>query len=268
MNLFYEDVYSQHLTTINGIKFTRREIDVIACVLNARGTKKIAAVLSMALRTVTTHLQNIMRKIGCNSREGIIDFLEKSSEIVFLRTYYAGLLAEKSFQRSLKEIASLEVEATPSSLAVYCEDLALKQALCCHLSSHLENLGIRSTIQEEKTSHKKKEPTGLQILFLEKKEGVIDLSGSQDYYEAVFNILKKLYPSPPLEGIIRRFYNKEGVPVTAPPLLTHKKIAVVGVLGLLVCVGMVFAFIKMNAGRPSGLSSLVHTPRTSKDDRN
>jgi DNA-binding CsgD family transcriptional regulator len=68
--LFPESIYSKHLATINGIKFTRREIDVIACLLSARGTSKIASLLSIAVRTVVTHIRNIMLKLECNSRAG------------------------------------------------------------------------------------------------------------------------------------------------------------------------------------------------------
>ena len=63
---------------INGINLTQREVDVISCIINVRGTKKIATILSISLRTVERHIHNIMLKSRCNSQEGIKDFVEKS----------------------------------------------------------------------------------------------------------------------------------------------------------------------------------------------
>ena len=63
---------------INGINLTQREVDVISCIINIRGTKKIATILSISLRTVERHIHNIMLKSRCNSQEGIKDFVEKS----------------------------------------------------------------------------------------------------------------------------------------------------------------------------------------------
>ena len=35
-----EEVYNEHLQNIAGIKFTFREVDIIACILHNRGEKK------------------------------------------------------------------------------------------------------------------------------------------------------------------------------------------------------------------------------------
>ena len=51
---FNDHLSVERLAIINGVKFTHREIDVIACLLNARGTSKIASFLCIALRTVMT----------------------------------------------------------------------------------------------------------------------------------------------------------------------------------------------------------------------
>src|SRR5262245_53067021 len=100
--LFPEEIYGKHLTNINDVKFTRRAIDVLSCLLNARRTSKIASLLSIALRTVVTHIRNIMLKLECNSRESIIDFIERSQKLPFLREYYSSLITEIAFKKSLK----------------------------------------------------------------------------------------------------------------------------------------------------------------------
>jgi hypothetical protein len=43
-----EDLYLNYLSVIHNIPFTRREIDVMACLLGARKTSKIAYFLSVA----------------------------------------------------------------------------------------------------------------------------------------------------------------------------------------------------------------------------
>lgn len=95
------------LKIINGIKFTHREIDIIAFLICGRAVKKIAAFFSIAPKTVENHTHNIMIKLGCNSREGIIDFIEKSDRALILRKHYTTLLAQASFKKSLNEIAQL-----------------------------------------------------------------------------------------------------------------------------------------------------------------
>ena len=82
-----QDIYNQDLAKINDIKFTRREIDVIAFIVNGRTTKKIASFLTLSPRTVDNHIYNIMMKLECHSRENIIDFIEKSGMFPIIRQY-------------------------------------------------------------------------------------------------------------------------------------------------------------------------------------
>ncbi|MBY0293268.1 MAG: helix-turn-helix transcriptional regulator [Alphaproteobacteria bacterium] len=95
---FTQDIYSEHLATINGITFTPREIDVIACLLSARGTSKIASFLSIAPRTIATHIRNIMLKLERNSRENILDFIEKTSKDLCIRCFcYKNRMEPKAY---------------------------------------------------------------------------------------------------------------------------------------------------------------------------
>ena len=76
---------------INAIHFTPREIDVMSCLLSMRGQTKIAALLSIAPSTIITHSRHLMRKINCNSREGVVDFIETGGVESLLRAHYLGL---------------------------------------------------------------------------------------------------------------------------------------------------------------------------------
>lgn len=49
-----EDIYYRDLEVINEIKFTPREIEVIAFIVSGRATKKIASFLSLSPKTVIT----------------------------------------------------------------------------------------------------------------------------------------------------------------------------------------------------------------------
>lgn len=106
MNSF-QKVSPQDLEKINGIKFTFREIDILAFMLHGKSTKKIASCLSISPRTVENHVRNIMGKVECNSREAIIDFIEKSKEVSLLKKYYSTLRIESAFKESLREISFL-----------------------------------------------------------------------------------------------------------------------------------------------------------------
>ena len=214
---FFEDLYTEHLTTINGVKFTRREIDVIACLLNARGTSKIASFLSVALRTVMTHTRNIMRKIDCNSKESIIDFFERSDAIAFLREYYVSLVTEVAFKKSLKEISKLTHEKGPDRLLIYWHDPTLKLALLHHLPLHLSQIGMHVEVRDHVLNHKSE--NSHTILLIEKQDPQkippefspcesVDLSEAPNYYAAVFEVLKKLMANSHFDQIITDFWDQ------------------------------------------------------------
>jgi DNA-binding CsgD family transcriptional regulator len=99
-----EIIYNTHLRDIMGIKFTQREIDIIVCILHNRGEKKAASILAISPRTVGSHVRNITMKLGCNSKEGVIDFIERSGKILHLRQYYSYLLTEALFHEQLHYI--------------------------------------------------------------------------------------------------------------------------------------------------------------------
>ena len=64
-----EVLYENHLATIEGIHFTTREIDVMACLFQARGTSKIASLLRLSPHTVITYIRNVISKLEGSSRE-------------------------------------------------------------------------------------------------------------------------------------------------------------------------------------------------------
>ncbi|AIK96440.1 response regulator transcription factor [Candidatus Odyssella acanthamoebae] len=80
-------IYAHHLKNIGGIPFTQREIDILAGMLSGKTIKTIAYFLTISPKTVETHIRNLMLKLNCNSREGIINFIEKTGKFSALRQH-------------------------------------------------------------------------------------------------------------------------------------------------------------------------------------
>jgi DNA-binding CsgD family transcriptional regulator len=135
----------KNATTINAINFTNREIDVIACILGGRSPKKIASFLAIATRTVEIHIRNIMLKIGCNSRESIIDFIERTNKLEEFKKHYFALLINLAFIKELKKIPTTTKEQKINCLILYYNEQKTKNGLINDLEDHLSLIGIKVT---------------------------------------------------------------------------------------------------------------------------
>jgi len=140
------------LQTINNTKFTLREIDIIACLLSGRATKTIATFLSIAPRTVETHTRNIMRKLDCNSQEGVRDFIEKSEYYNSFKDHYVYLLERAKFVQNIPQIKSALGNINYRFLFIY--DIShANDALILNLGKYLNQIGIE-LISAFNTAHK------------------------------------------------------------------------------------------------------------------
>lgn len=142
----------QPFQEIEGVKFTHREIDIIACLLQGRTQKTIAHFLSIAPRTVETHLRNIMLKLECNSREGIIDRIENAGQISSFRNHYQALLIHTEFEKQLQEIAQDLKGKDYACRLVYEKDKGDKIAFIQKLSEHLKKVGIKTSLEKVERS--------------------------------------------------------------------------------------------------------------------
>ena len=145
------ELYKNFLSSINEIKFTLREVDVMACLINNRGEKKIASILEIAPRTVSTHVYNITNKLNCNSRDQIIDFIENTGQINHFREYYLHLLLKHNFSKFLKQFAS---KVAFSGIAVTCDEsemLALDDIFLQIIKKDckLSNIHLNSTSEDD-----------------------------------------------------------------------------------------------------------------------
>lgn len=216
--VFPQVLYLRYLTIIDGIHFTRREIDVIACLLHMRGTVKIASLLDIAPTTIITHIQKIREKLKCNSREAIIDFIEKSHNLAALKMYYSCLVIYAAFEKSLKAFSRL-INNPLLSLIVYCKNRQCMEVFERHLQDHLKLAGIESKIQVQKIHYHQddlKDKKNSVIFILGKGRHIdiekelkgfvsIDLSDQINYYFSVFEILQNLCQKADFEQVIFEF---------------------------------------------------------------
>lgn len=133
------------LRSIGSIGFTQREVDVIACIVNLRSTKKISIFLSISPKTVENYIRNIMLKINCNSREQIIDFVEKSNESLKLKKHYYSLVVEKNFLADLRNLFSYKNKDI-NCLIVYEREDKLKKLLAYNFQRYLNSIGVNVTL--------------------------------------------------------------------------------------------------------------------------
>lgn len=216
---FLEDFYQENLTNIDGVSFTKREIDVIACILHGRTAKGTAALLSILHRTVQVHTQNIRNKLGASSREGIINFIESSDKLPLIRDYYHQLLVEHRFEKSLKEISKLGLNGASKVLIIYGIEVKDQKNLFDKLQVYLEKAGLQALISKYSEGQSKSKESALSKahilvaedaikenhprIFLNHK--VLDLSNCKNYYTLVFEILLKLEPANELSLIYQSF---------------------------------------------------------------
>lgn len=238
------DLYTTHLKIINGVSFTRREIEVIAFIISGRGVKTIALSLSVAPKTVKTHIHNIMLKLECNSRESIINFIEKSDKLSFIRRHYSDLLTTLSFDKGLAEISRLNAAHKPSCLMVCWKGDEEILPFIHQLEPHLKKVGFKTFVENRDYTQSievlisESHPNDAVIYCLPKDfleppkqtitcpsnvlfllpEGLtsqafptkisasfVAFSQQNNYYIFVFEILQKLLPHLDLGGIMANF---------------------------------------------------------------
>ncbi|AIL13521.1 hypothetical protein IM40_08560 [Candidatus Paracaedimonas acanthamoebae] len=235
MALMPENIYSQHLKTVGGISFTRREIDIIACLLSGRAAKTIASFLRISPKTVETHMRNIMLKIGGSSRESIIDFIEKAGKFPITRKHYQNLLIEAAFEKRLKEVASLIKAEKHDCILAYEQDDQL--LFISSIEKSIKEAGIQTRISKVTAQGLNLQTANIiiyaasdalnksfldsfssglpsQVLFLFPtieeapllgKERYIFPTEQENYYFLIFEILNKVLPEINFEKIFLEF---------------------------------------------------------------
>lgn len=219
---------------INGIGFTPRELDILACLLGGRSAKKTASFLAISPRTVEHHLRNIMMKLGCNSQEKIIDHIEKSNDYLFLKNHYGKLHIELAFKEELRKFAN---ELTPKAcgcLMVYNTRNNKQSVYFDNLAKYLSMAGVSTDIENESQSStpdqliQKVHPQTIHYIIQHVSEDrlkiiavnislksrlsydyhdleTLDITKVKNHFHMVFIILQQIYPAMVLQRSIERF---------------------------------------------------------------
>lgn len=213
---FYpENSYASQLKVINGILFTPREIDVLACILSGRSAKKIASFLLISPKTAENHIRSLLLKIEVRSQEGIIDFIEKSDKFIYVKKHYSCLLIRYAFEEELKKI-SIFLNKKNLSCSVIYKTEKNKRSYIEQFESDLKLAGINFVIESEKTEKNKIQTIVLvmnneSIVTCPKKSqefNHININDHENYYFLVLDTLKKIFPSSIIDNSIAEFKTK------------------------------------------------------------
>lgn len=131
------------LEDINGIRFTPRQIDILACIISGRKDKAIASLLSIpSERTVQKHIQAIRELTSYNSKERLIPFVEASGKFSLVKQHYLNILIENEFHKKLQDIKKLVAVENTRCLISYGEPQNQFKPLAKRLGNYLEIIGI------------------------------------------------------------------------------------------------------------------------------
>lgn len=107
------DLYNQHLKHIQGIAFTRRQIDVLACLASGWTIKATASRLAISPSTVESHLEMMGQKLGSGSRQHLLTFIETSGKETVLRTYYQLLIQDTTPESDVASGKKVPLKSPP-----------------------------------------------------------------------------------------------------------------------------------------------------------
>lgn len=166
---------------IHGIIFTTREIDIIACIMNVNGRKRIADILNISPRTVEVHIKNILIKIDGNSQDAIKDFVGKSDKLALIQQHYISLLLRKLFLVQIAKVAS-QIQFREILCQVKCEDIRFLEDIIHYLK--LAKIKIIN-IADNHDAHKK-----LTIVVL-REEHLLELTSGKGVHNRIFICFNK-----------------------------------------------------------------------------
>lgn len=172
------------MNDIKGIKFTKREIEVLACIIHNRGDKKIANLLDISPRTVGSHVRNIMLKSGSNSKDAIRDFIESSKTLSNIKKIYNQLLIIGSFRKHL-EIVNRQIKKTNIQVRILFPN-DYNKTFCEKIISDLKIAGIIVNKNQNNTYRLK------------------DFDPN-NYYHSIFNLICEITARRDILGVYQEF---------------------------------------------------------------
>lgn len=147
------EIYLSYLKTIKDVRFTTRELDVIACIVCGRSAT-VSSFLSISPKTVSAHITNILQKISGNSREDIINFVEKSKQYAWVKKYYQSRVIYFDFETCLaKGLSPLKFAQLKKSGANSRSQLKESMVSARELEKHLNMVNIKASYLKKELPH-------------------------------------------------------------------------------------------------------------------
>lgn len=165
-----KETIKSELLEVKNVKFTSREVDVISTILNNRGEKKIASLLCISPRTVSSHVHNVMLKTGQNSKDGIIDFIQKSGLTNDFNNHYQYILIQDIFRKYISIIRKEIIKAKIDYPASPQEKKSIEKYI-----SDLQIAGINIVVEPKNSN-----------------SNFIKIVSGTDYYENIFSLIEKI----------------------------------------------------------------------------
>jgi len=105
-----EDCFlSDPVTSIGGTVFSHRQMDIISCIVNGVPDKEIERLLGISVDTIRTHVKNITKKDGFDTRDQIRKNVESSDNHRKIKERYVDLLIFSKFQEMLKKVRESKI---------------------------------------------------------------------------------------------------------------------------------------------------------------
>ena len=160
------NTYYENLKIIGNVKFTSREIDVIACILNGRTKhKEIAILFSIAPGVVEAHKSNINRKLQHITGLNVREFVEKSDKYYAIRDHYTHLLHWHAFEETLKRISQINKSKSQATSIYFLKDKSsnflIGSKKRAGIQTHLHLAGF--TVKPKDIKHTDNSDIGLDI---------------------------------------------------------------------------------------------------------
>ncbi|MDR1208660.1 MAG: LuxR C-terminal-related transcriptional regulator [Holosporales bacterium] len=126
---------------IGSFQLTPRELDVISGLASGHSAKFFANLIEISPKTMEAHVHNIAIKMVCNSKEQILDIVDKFDLRQYFKERYENILAENSLKKVLKNVASKNKSEATEPCYVLCQR-ECKNKKNCRLARHLQLAGI------------------------------------------------------------------------------------------------------------------------------
>lgn len=209
--------YLPKIGTLNNIKFTLREIDVIACVLSGKIAKTMAGILGIETRTYETHYANVKKKLQINTKEHLITLIENYASTLIYKSHASLLQIEKNIFESI-QLQTLEHKSFSLHISQNSNQLFF-DLLKRHMKLFNISLHIKKTIQKDQhkpldfifipTDSSNISSNTLHVHFqndlVENSEKNLYFKQDIEYFEFLITTIEKLNPN------VNTFYIKQKI---------------------------------------------------------